>query len=160
MKEYLVSKDFDVREFVSPQTWNKWGWKSAWFNDPFVYHVAQLLKDHSGGETVTINNWLWGGVRKYSGYRPPGSGVGSNESDHGRGWAEDVQISNFTPREVLEKLILPNLEEYKNAGLTTIEDLSITKTWNHLSCRPWPDFDWVKRDSYFDEEIGLYVIKP
>lgn len=133
-----VSKNFVLQEFIDPDTYKKWGDKSIWFIDPKVIKIAQLLRDKSG-RSVTINNWSVGGSYKLSGLRPLDTTIGAKLSQHKFGRAIDVKIQGYNPEQVHD-LIKNNWIEFKEKGLTTLEDLSLTKTWSHLDCR------WTNKD--------------
>ena len=128
-----VSKNFVLQEFIDPDTYKKWGDKSIWFIDPKVIHIAQLLRDKSG-RAVTINNWSVGGLYKLSGLRPLDATIGAKLSQHKFGRAIDVKIQGYNPEQVHD-LIKNNWLEFKEIGLTTLEDLSLTKTWTHIDVR-------------------------
>lgn len=131
-----VSHDFDIREFVSPETWKKHGYKSIRFIDQRVIFIAQLLRSISA-KPVIINNWHYSHKHKIytlSGYRPPDTKIGVTESQHKFGRAIDVKVVGMTAQEVYD-LVLDNLNEFISIGLTTIEDIRFTPTWNHLDCR-------------------------
>lgn len=155
-----VSKNFNLKEFVSPLTWKRFGLKSIWFIDPKIIAIAQLLRDVTGAR-VTINDWHLEGNYRYSGYRPPlivrlkkifanrfepiktlneflkivkRYKIGAAESDHKFGRAIDVKVKGLTSGEVYN-IIISHKSEFIKAGLTVMEDVSYTSTWNHLSCR-------------------------
>ena len=76
-----ISKHFDIREFVPPETWKKWGARSIWFIRQKTIDLAELLRETIRVEfdvkddevRVVINNYHYtnsGHVYKYSGYRP------------------------------------------------------------------------------------------
>jgi len=155
-----VSKNFNLKEFVSPLTWRRFGLKSIWFIDPKIIVIAQLLRDITGA-SVTINDWHLEGRYKYSGYRPPfivrikkifanrfepiktlsaflkivkRYKIGAAESQHKMGRAIDVKVEGLRSVEVYN-IVMAHSAEFIKAGLTAIEDVEKTPTWVHLDCR-------------------------
>ena len=48
--------------------------------------------------------------------------------------AIDIKISGLTPQEIYAH-ILKNAKTFMDLGLTTLEDIRDTPTWNHLDIR-------------------------
>ncbi len=139
-----IAKDFIIQEFVPKETYSKWGKKSIRFINPKLPVMAQGYKDFYKGKSVTINNWLWGGVFNYSGYRPPECDIGAPESAHRRGMALDLKIKDVEASQVQEDT--KNNENYfMNLGVTCME--LDTDTWTHVGCE-WFCF---KDDFLFDK---------
>lgn len=142
-----ITKNFEIQEFVPPEIYNKYGEKSTWFISPEIPIIAQELRDSlsdkfSGNRVIVkINDWHTGGDYKYSGYRPPNIDdeiKGAFLSQHKLGKAMDIKVylnnNKLDPKEIY-KFILDNKTKFMNLGLTTMEDINYTKTWNHLDCR-------------------------
>jgi len=125
---------FDVREFVPPQIWNKYGEKSIWFIDPKIIQIATLYREFFN-VPIVINNWYIGGKFMYRGYRPPRVNIGSEFSQHKMGRAFDCHSPLITPQEMY-KIILDNPTKFQEVGLTTLENIIFTNTWLHSDCRP------------------------
>ncbi len=132
-----VSQNFSLKEFMPRTTYRRWGNSCIWFIDQRVIHIVQLLRDRLG-KPITIN----GAGYNMSGFRPPYTKVGAKLSQHRFGRAGDVKVEDVTPEEV-QKEIEDNFDIYKKVGLTTIENVAFTKTWNHLDCR-WTGMDTLK----------------
>jgi hypothetical protein len=136
MKRLKVSKNFYLDEFVPRSIYKKYGFKSIWFLDPRLIDLAQGIRDFLG-VPVTINNWMTGGRRQYSGYRPPRSSVGAYYSQHKFGRALDIKVKlsalDLHSYEGLRDIIRNNYKHFKTLGVTTIE--KNTKTWLHLDMR-------------------------
>ena len=128
-----VSKNFILQEFIDRDTYETFGVKCIWFIDPKVIEIAQLLRDKSK-RAVTVNNWHSGGQYNLSGFRPPSTKIGAKLSQHRFGRGIDVKVEGMTPAQVHE-LIYKHEDEFKDTGLTTLEDLRLTKTWTHIDCR-------------------------
>lgn len=123
--------NFNLKEFVDPKTYAKWGVSSIWQIDVRLVPIAQVLRDHYG--PVRINDWAWGGKYQDSGYRPKDCKIGAALSQHRRGCAIDVKIKGVLSREV-RAYIRENFDKtFKPLGLTTIE--KDTKGWVHLDTR-------------------------
>lgn len=132
---------FDVREFVPPEIFNRFGENSWWFVDVRLPRICKEIKDDFGGAPVVINNWHFGGVAQNSGFRTPTSTVGASLSQHRRGCAVDVKVKGHTPKAV-HAMILANKDKYMELGLTTLEDVAYTSTWAHLDTR-WTGLDEI-----------------
>lgn len=136
MKRHKVSNNFYLDEFVPRSIYKRYGEKSIWFLDPRLIQLAQGLRDFLG-VPVRINNWITGGRRQYSGYRPPRSSVGAYYSQHKFGRALDIQIKlsalDLKSYDELREIIRTNYKHFKTLGVTTIE--KGTKTWLHLDMR-------------------------
>ena len=143
MSRIKVSENFYLDEFIQPNIYKKFKAKSIWFLDIRLIRIAQLLRDITG-RAVTINNWYTGGSYKDSGLRMLSGGIGATYSQHRYGRAIDVKVEGLTISELLD-VIVDNEQAFRNAGLTTIEDIKYTPTWMHLDVR------------YSDNQDILYV---
>lgn len=128
----LFGTSFVIQEFVPPETYKKWGRKSVWFINKRVVLFCQWLKDYTG-ESVTINDWHWGGQYQYSGYRPPDCTVGAGESSHRRSIGIDIKVQDYGAEEVRQ--IIRDKFKYLNElfGVSCIE--LGTETWTHVDFR-------------------------
>jgi len=96
--------------------------------DKRLVTADQLLRDRFG--PVTINNWIHGGDRNWSGIRTPASPDYSGTSQHSFGRASDKLFVNATAEEVRE-FIRGN---WQYLGIGCIEkDVS----WVHSDVRWW-----------------------
>ena len=148
------SKYFDVREWVDARTFGILGKKAACLIDPTIIRIADLLREKTG-RVVVVNNWHYAKsddtVYKASGFRAIWEKVGGTLSQHRCGRAGDFKVQGMTPREVLA-VIMANMEEFEAAGLTTIEDVSVTLSWLHLDCRP--------KVPGWHPEKGFLIVQP
>jgi len=128
-----ISENFKLSEFIDKETYQKYGTKSLWFIDKRIVNIAQFIRSRHK-MAVTINNWSSGGSYSLSGFRPPQATIGAKMSQHRYGRAIDVKISGMTPQELYQD-ILANERLYMKVGLTTIENIEATPTWNHLDIR-------------------------
>jgi len=137
-----LTKDFYLTEFVSKKIYDQFGDKAIWFIDSRIISLAQFTRDFFG-KSITINNWWDEGdaiqtalpdERQYSGFREPSCTVGASVSQHRFGRAIDIKVAGLTPQEVYHA-ILAAQDKFLAAGLTTLEDIRDTPTWNHLDIR-------------------------
>lgn len=141
-----LTKNFQLQEFIPKTMYGLYGDKSIWFINPKLPVIAQLLKDtlceeYETNVLVNINTWNSQGSRQYSGRRPYNIDSeigGARESQHKMGNAIDVQCfinGKQIPSKDIHAIILKNEKQFMEAGLTTLENVAYTKTWNHLDCR-------------------------
>ncbi|MCK5788153.1 MAG: hypothetical protein KAH32_04115 [Chlamydiia bacterium] len=98
IKEY-----FDVREFVSPDVWDKYGERSWKFIDSRLLDILLIIREEVG-EAITINNWLYGGRFTQRGLRENTCDIVKNKtkiylSAHVLGKAIDFDINGVTAEE-------------------------------------------------------------
>lgn len=129
----MVSKYFDIRELVPQSVFKAYGDDSIWFIDPRLVKVLDAIRGHFKAP-VTINNWHTGGTYQNRGYRLPNTTVGASLSQHKFGRAADINIKGYTPQSIYKE-ILANETLFLCLGLTTLEDIEMTPTWNHLDVR-------------------------
>lgn len=145
------SKWFDIVEFVDRRTWKALNYKAACLIDPRIVRVCDLLREKAG-VPVWINNWFKpGGSYDSSGYRAPWDSTGGSLSQHRRGCAADVKVQGMTPAQVFD-LIMRNRIEFEVCGLTTMEELKFTPTWNHFDVRP--------RIDGWHPKTGFLIVEP
>lgn len=132
----LISPHFYLSEFVPKEIYRQFGDNSIRFLDRRLIIVCEWIRVELDCP-ITINNWSTGGQFNYSGFRPPDCPTGAKLSAHKRGVAADLKIQGKTPKEVFE-FIKANWEELKSLGLSTVEDIDYTISWNHISVE-WSD---------------------
>jgi hypothetical protein len=99
-----------------------------------------LLESHYGKSvSITINNWYYGGVRQFSGYRPPNLGPGNESSAHKLGKASDKQFKFKDsgigiPIKQVYDLVRLHHHKFFELGIRRIEDIRDTPTWLHWDC--------------------------
>ncbi|KKN88637.1 hypothetical protein LCGC14_0245280 [marine sediment metagenome] len=149
-----VSKNFDLREFVSPGVYRKWGDSSIWFLDQRVITLAQFIRDRFNYSGM-ICNWHWWykgcGFQKYqySGFRSPSCTIGAKLGQHrfGRGLDYKMMGKPNNGADELREDIEGHFSMYKERGLTTIEHRNFAPTWCHMDTR-WTGID------------ELFIVKP
>lgn len=97
----MKSRFFKIEELVQPDTLELLGEDFCW--DQFDHRLIEnidWLKSHFKNVPIYINNWLWGGNRKYSGHRSVSCKIGALNSKH-RNWeAVDMVFSGFSADEI------------------------------------------------------------
>ena len=145
---------YDIREWVDARTWNAFGIRSVWQLDPRQVRIGDLIRKKTGAPT-TINNWHFvrPGETVYdsSGFRAVWDQTGGKLSQHRRGFAGDYKVRGIPPLQVCQ-IILANLDEFLDAGLTTIENIEFTPSWLHLDCR--------EKIKGIHPDYGLLVVDP
>ena len=126
-----VSKNFDLREFIDPLTYQQRGDKSIQLIDDRIIILAQFVRDHFNA-AVTINDYWKGGHYFESGLRRWDTTTGAELSQHKFGRAIDIKVEGIPPMNVRDE-IRRNWGVFQAAGLTCIE--KNTPTWTHLDCR-------------------------
>lgn len=135
------SKHFKIQELVPPTIYNIWGERSIYFIDRRLVILADFMRDFFGAP-ITINNWHTGGTLRFCGYRPPDTKTGGFLSQHKFGRAIDLDVQGMASQKVYETII-KNEKQFMIAGLTTMEDINSTPTWNHLDIR-WTENNFIQ----------------
>ena len=128
-----ISEHFLLEEFVPQAVYKQFGEASVAFLDPRIIILAEFVRVFFN-KPVIINNWHKNGIFFYRGFRDPECAIGAKMSQHRFGRAIDINVVGMTPKDIY-KAILANQEAFMKAGLTTLEDIADTPTWNHLDCR-------------------------
>jgi len=124
----MVSKYFSVHELVPKSMYEKYGEKAWRYVDPRLIEVIDTLKEVFNEGTMTINNYYWGGDRKWSGIRTPDSKYYSVGSQHSYGNAVDIVWSAYSTKEVRD-YVLNNLGEFPE-----VKGIEIA-SWLHIDVR-------------------------
>jgi hypothetical protein len=134
-----IPKHYKIEELIDPKTFKILGVKAFELFDPSMLWTIDQMRERFG--VILINDWLWGGHYKYSGFRPKYCSVGVTYSQHRLGRAFDLKFSSYTPEEI--RVIIsenPNDETFKY--ITCIEN--DTPTWLHIDSRPILDrIRWI-----------------
>ncbi len=132
-----ISSNFDIREFVPPIIWRRYGANSRWFVDPKIISLAEFYRSYFG-VPVYVNTWFYGGNLSGRGYRTPNTTWGALYSQHKRGAAFDCHIKGLTTTEIYEAII-SKTSKFMAQGLTTLEKLErkdgSLRTWIHSDIR-------------------------
>jgi uncharacterized protein YcbK (DUF882 family) len=126
-------KHFKVQELVPEHIYKKRGAKAIELMDERILITMDKLREMIG-KPITVNNWVWGGNRNWSGLRTAGfySSLQSYEnslSQHKYGRAVDFLVKGMSAVDV-RKFIFANKEHFPY--ITFVEtDIS----WVHIDCR-------------------------
>ena len=127
----MISKHFDLREFVTPEAYTALGDNAIWLIDHRLVDVVEALRDHFQAPII-INNWHTGGQYHESGLRNFDTATGAKYSQHKYGRAADLKIAGVDP-ETARQEIRTWFSSFNILGLTTIE--LNTPSWVHVDCR-------------------------
>jgi hypothetical protein len=133
MKRKQLTKNLWLDEYIPKEMYIKYQHKLHWLTrvlDERMIKADQMLRDRFG--SVTINNWMSGGVRNESGLRTPECKHYSLTSGHTIGKCSD-KIFKVTAEEVLDDI----KKNYRTYGITEIET---GVSWVHSGVR-WYDND-------------------
>ncbi len=125
--KYYEPKYFRPEEFVPPEVFKQLGEKSLLVMDYRILKTADTLRDTFG--KITINNWVFGGQRRYSGFRHATCVIGAVWSQHRFGRGIDALTEKCTPDEA-RKEILAHPDHFPY--ITVMED---KVEWLHVDCR-------------------------
>lgn len=159
-----ISEYFDIREFISKQTWDRYGNQSFWFVQHRIINSCKLLHRKIADRydipqtdvTVVINNWYKTSDTQNS-YEYEGFVSGNDnaklyemgklndddyDSFHRQGHAVNVKV-NVKINNKIEKLtsydiaviILEHEDDFVLNGLTVIGEPRKNKYELHLDCR-------------------------
>ncbi|KFA99388.1 D-Ala-D-Ala carboxypeptidase family metallohydrolase [Vibrio sp. ER1A] len=148
-----IPKHFKPQEFVSPSIYSKRGVKSLELMDERILRTIDDLRVNLG-KPITVNNWLWNGQRKQSGYRDQSfystdSEYASSLSQHKYGRALDFLVKGMSAPDV-RRHILENKHLYPY--ITFIE---VDIEWCHIDCRNGELRCWSPSKGFVSEERVL-----
>lgn len=125
----VVAPSFYLSEFLPRNVYDTFGLRGITLIDERTLILAQFFRNWFGPST--INNWYDGGQYNESGYRAPKTKTGAEYSQHKFGRAFDVKVAGKKPVDIYHE-ILAHEKEFMQAGLTRMEIVDFTPTWNHL----------------------------
>ena len=125
----MKSKHFAIHELVPPHIFEKFGEKAWKFIDSRLIESIDALKEHFNLGTMTINNYYWGGDRKWSGLRTPQSPYYSETSQHSLGNAIDAVFSHYSAKDV-RNYIIDNQHKFPH-----IKGVELDVGWVHVDVR-------------------------
>jgi len=135
----IFSKDiWDREKEKGNQIWRLMDGRILWTADQIRMHFCGKSIQHSV-DTMTINNWYFGGQRQYSGYRDiyvdiiSANNRFSVTSQHVFGRAIDYVFKKTSAEEVI-KDILDNQTADRYKFITGLE---IKTSWTHNDTRSW-----------------------
>lgn len=129
-------KYFQLHEVVPADVIQALGEKAWMLMDERILKGADWLREKFG--PCVINGKFGGKVFTESGLRNPLTSTGARFSQHKFGRAVDLKFLNVNVKEVYD-YILANQPEARANGITTVENISFTKSWLHCDCRLLPE---------------------
>ena len=122
-------KHFIIQELVDPDTYAKRGDRGWQLLDDRVLITLDRLRERYG--SMTVNNWKWGGDRKWSGLRTVDSPWFSTYSQHTFGRAADCIFKTVTAEDVRQD-ILANPDD---PTFELINSIELGVSWLHFDVR-------------------------
>lgn len=150
---------FRIEELVPQNTYIRRGKASIELLDARALSMINNVRELAQ-TTITINNWLWGGIYDQSGLRtyehyPSKEAYIRSLSQHKYGRGFDCKPEGKTAREVIIELILQHNFD------SIYSFIEIDRNWVHVDCRLnrngeslvlWsPDRGYVTIDKYLNE---------
>ncbi len=120
---------FSLHELLPRVVYQQRGEKGWALLDERLLVTLDRLRKRYG--SITVNNWLWGGEREWSGLRTPDSPFYSRYSQHSFGRAADCLFGAVTVDEVRED-ILTRLDEPVYQYIQSVE---MGVSWLHFDVR-------------------------
>jgi|DEB0MinimDraft_10_1074344.scaffolds.fasta_scaffold120573_2 hypothetical protein len=118
-------KYFKAHELVEPQVYQEQGEGAFALFDEHILRCLDSLRQRWGSSLI-INNYGFGGHRKYSGLRSYDCPVGAPKSKHKKGIAFDVTCNSINS---LQSWIKQN---DRTLWIQRVENFEHTPTWCHL----------------------------
>lgn len=126
----MRSKHFKLPELVPLPLLNSIHEELLWkMLDPKLIESVDAIKEKFPKGTMTINNYFWGGERRWSGIRTKESPWYSPTSQHSVGKAIDAVFSEYSTEEV-RQYIIDNPDEFPH-----IKGIEIEVSWLHVDVR-------------------------
>ena len=125
---------FAIEELCSPQVITDKGDKAWRFFNPVALQGLDKLRKRYG--KMTVNNWSYGGTRKFSGFHLKGEYNRSEYSGHRQWGAFDCLFNDVTSEEVridllgeepTENKVYPSIEDFEE-----ITELEYDISWFHV----------------------------
>ena len=130
MIEYYEPKYFKAYELVPPEVYKVLGKKSFLCLDYYILKTIDEVKICFGMKPVIINDWHWGGNKKYRGFRPGNCKVGAKYSQHKFGRAVDLTVKGVSSFDVRTEIIN---HPFHFTHITAVE---VGISWVHFDVRP------------------------
>lgn len=127
-----IPTHFDVHELVPRHVYLDRGQKALQLLDPRGLIFIDYLRDMFG--RATINNYMWGGDREWSGLRTYGSPYYSRYSQHPFGRAFDILFEEYSAVEV-RMWLEDNVGRWQKA--TGVKSITLEEgvDWVHVDFR-------------------------
>jgi hypothetical protein len=130
----VIEMEKDRGDFI----WRLIDNRAAWTIDKIRKHFCGTKKQNAY-DVMTINNWIWGGMWQYRGFRHPIVDIVDNSlnmsltSQHCFGRGIDFNLGKITPDEVRQDITThPTSERYKY-----VMGIELDVEWVHVDFRNW-----------------------
>ena len=123
--------NFRIEELV-PKTIFEYRKDKCW--ELFAPEILQTIDEirELFQSPIIINNWMWGGVFQYRGFRPISYYDGKDSlSQHIRGNALDFDVKGLSAEDARKKII----GWKKDGKLNRLTALELGTSWVHIDCR-------------------------
>ena len=133
---------FKIYELVDPVIYANRGEKAWELFDPTLLDTLDVMRDYfyyKYNVVMIVNNWMWGGSRKWSGFRTPESSYYSPTSQHSHGRAVDFLLMDRKTKKYIDTQkirddIIENQNSFEFDDITCIEDFP-GMNWVHIDTR-------------------------
>ena len=124
---------FLIEEFMPPDLVAKFPENKLWrLLDARLLWTADRLKErYEMVGAMSVNTYLWGGPRKWSGFRSPGSPHYSLTSGHSHGVALDAVFRNTEVSKIQDDIQYGRFPD----DFQYITELELDVNWLHISVR-------------------------
>lgn len=133
-----ISKNFCTEEFLSEMMHDDLiarGLNPQKYVNKDLVMFCEWLKSKCNNADVIVNDWKWGGRYTDSGLRTCDMTQYATYSQHRYMKAVDVKVDGYSVSEI-RQLVVDNFIYLKKIyGITTIEKIDKTPTWNHIDTR-------------------------
>lgn len=128
-----IPKHFELHELLPPKLYDMYkedqnvGWRLL---DERLLITLDSIKEKFPLGSMTVNNYYWGGSRRWSGLRTPNAGkYYSVSSQHTYGRAADIVFTQYS-EDYVRQYLIDNHEDFPY--IKGIED---NVSWVHIDCR-------------------------
>ncbi len=121
--------NFRIEELVPPQVFKDRGQKAWQLLDDRMLITLDRLRERNG--SMTINDWVWGGDREWSGLRTADSPYYSKYSQHTYGKAYDIIFKHVTAEKVRQDI----LAKPDDKVFEYINSIELGVSWLHCDSR-------------------------
>lgn len=125
----MRSKYFKIEELVDKTVHGTMKDRAWSLIDSRLIESIDTIKENFPKGTITINNWVFGGNREWSGLRTFSSPYFSQSSQHTFGRAVDMVFSHYDVNDV-RNAIMSNIELYPH-----IRGIELDVSWLHIDVR-------------------------
>jgi len=136
-----ICKYFKIHELVAPEILDSLGEAKCWENIPEIvkFQLDQFREEFysSYKQTLRINDYGFGGARKYSGVRPQDCSIGAKGSTHKQWTTFDIQTWDVNEIDAIHAFT-ESMADFFN--IARIEKFEHTPTWTHIEfAETWVD---------------------